>query len=287
MGNPYAPPPELEQAAKAAGHDTTPKFLGGITGDKGAPQAPPDYMALADKQAGIAKDLLAQQTAANRPNVNTSTGYQHWDGSQMTTGLNGPLGDAQQALQGQYARNMSTPFDYGQFGQAQTGDAARDQAITAAYNQSTSRLDPMWAQRENSARARLLNQGLSEDSAAFQSAMATQGRDRNDAYTSALASAIGQGTAAGDSAFRNNMMARQTSIAEALRARSMPGDELARLKGFEPGSNFNQAGLGQAPNYMGAAGMQQNAIAQMMAGQAQQTQAGMSILSLLPLLALL
>jgi hypothetical protein len=243
-----------------------------------------DYTQLAEKQGALQKDLLHQQTAANRPDVTTANGYQRWaegpDGRwSMQTGLSGPLSDAQQALQGQYAKNMSTPFDLSQFGQAQTGDAARDQAITAAYNQSTSRLDPMWAQRENSTRARLLNQGLSEDSAAFQSAMANQGRDRNDAYTSALASAIGQGTAAGDSAFRNNMMARQTSIAEALRARNMPGDELARLKGFEPGGGLNQAGLAQAPNYMGAAGMQEQANMSQAQQEGQMWSGGMGLLA--------
>jgi hypothetical protein len=245
-----------------------------------APEGPPpDYMGMADKQAAANKDLLAQQTAANRPNITTATGFQRWDGNNMTTGLTGPLGETQQALQAQYAQNMSVPFDYGQFGQAQTGDAARDQAINAAYGQATSRLDPQWKQRESGARAQLLNQGLTEGSEAYNTAMGNLGQQRNDAYTSAMASAIGQGTAAGDSAFRNNMMARQTSMAEALRARGMPGEELARLNGFVPGSNFNPAGAGQAPNYMGAAGQQQDYINAMMGRQAEGTGAGLGFIA--------
>ncbi len=127
------------------------------------------------------------------------------------------------------ANQMGPPIDWSQFaGMSATGDQARQQAIDAAYGQATSRLDPMWGQREDAERTRLLNQGLPEDSEAFKNSMGEFGRQRNDAYSQALSSAIGQGTQAGDTVFRQGMMTRQQALAEALRRRGMPLDELAK-----------------------------------------------------------
>lgn len=58
------------------------------------------------------------------------------------------------------------------------------------------RLDPTWNHREEGMRTRLLNQGLDPTSEASQNAMGQFGRDRNDAYASAI-------NGAQDSAYRN------------------------------------------------------------------------------------
>src|SRR5512140_2294144 len=108
--------------------------------------APPDYQ-------GIAR----QQTQANRPNQQNAFGgqvnWQQGPGGQwtQTQGFGGPLGSASARLQGQAAQNLGQPVDMSQF-QAGTGDAARQQAIDAAYQQATSRLDPQFAQRDNALR---------------------------------------------------------------------------------------------------------------------------------------
>jgi hypothetical protein len=86
-----------------------------------------------------------------------------------------------------------------------TGDEARQQAIDAAYGQAQSRLSPQWDQRESAQRTQMINQGLDPGSQAYDSQMGNLGRERNDAYTSAMASAIGQGTAAGHTAFMDNV----------------------------------------------------------------------------------
>lgn len=64
--------------------------------------------------------------------------------------------------------------------------AAGGKAYDAVYGQYASRLDPMWKQREDDARARLSAQGISENSDAFRREMDNMGRDRNDAYGQAL-----------------------------------------------------------------------------------------------------
>lgn len=163
-------------------------------------------------------EQLAQVNALNQQ----SQGGKKGDGN--------PPPDYQGALQQQGA-----PIDWNSFGKVGTGEQARDQAINAAYGQATSRLDPMWNQREDRAHTRLLNQGLDQTSEAYRTSMEGLGRERNDAYTSALNSAIGQGTQAGQGIFNQGMMSRQQSIAEALRRRMQPLDELEKLQGLYSG----------------------------------------------------
>lgn len=126
------------------------------------------------------------------------------------------------------ANQMGPDIDWSSFGgMSPSGGEARDQAITAAYDQAASRLNPMWDQREERMRTQLLNQGLDAGSEAYDNQMDDFGRQRTDAFQSALNSAIGQGTQAGESIFRQGMMSRQQALAEALRRRSLPMQELA------------------------------------------------------------
>lgn len=222
------------------------------------------YGQMADKDAATQRELLNQQTIANRPDVNTPWASQKWNVDQngnWTQGvaLDGFLGSASNDLQGRVADYAHNPFDFSQFGKAGTGDEARNQAIDSAYKQSTSRLDPQWQQREDQTRTMLLNQGLTPGTEAFNQAMSSMGRERNDAYSSAMSGAIGQGTAAGDSAFRNNMTSRQQSIQEALMGRAMPMQELQQLRGFTDMPGSQGASMGGAPNYLNAAIAGQNA----------------------------
>ena len=161
------------------------------------------------------------------------------DGS-VSQQFSGGLGVAANGLQGQ-AAGLANPMDWNQFGALGNGDDARNQAITAAYGQATSRLDPQWDQRMEAQRTQLLNQGLDPSSEAYKNAMRDANFARNDAYSSAMNGAIAQGTAAGDSAFRNNMSARQQAIVEAMKRRSQPLDELGQLQGFLSGQpTYNQ-----------------------------------------------
>lgn len=232
-----------------------PDFFG-----KNAP-APPDYMGLAQQQAQASQQATNQQTQANRPNQYTPNASSTWqqgpDGQwSQQLGFSGPLAGANSALQQQAANSLSTPFSLSSLGTLGTGDDARNQAIEGAYSQATSRLDPAFQQRENAMRTRLLNQGLQEGSAAYKRAMGQFGQERNDAYTSAMNMAIGQGTAAGDSAFRNNLASRQQGLEELLRQRSQPLAELQGMQNLMQMPSFNQAGRAETPQLLQAGGMQ-------------------------------
>jgi hypothetical protein len=86
--------------------------------------------------------------------------------------------------------------------------------------------------------------------------MSRLGNERTDAYNQALSSAIGQGTAAGNALFQQGMQSRQQAMEEMLRQRGQAFGEMGAMSGLLGQSGFNAAGLGQAPNLLGAAGMQ-------------------------------
>lgn len=247
-----------------------------LGGGKSGP-APQAYKAAAEKQNAEAGQNLQTQTLANRPNVSTPFASDQWvqgpDGQwTRNIGLSGGfgsvaggLGNQAQGLLGQAQSALSAPMDWSPFGAIQTGDQARQQAIDAAYGQSTSRLDPMFSRREEALRTQLLNQGLDPTSEAFENAMGDLGRERTDAYQAALNSAIGQGTTAGQAAFTQNLQARQQALAEALRRRGQPLEELQStlglaggLQGFLQTPSFIGAGQLAPTNYLGALQAMQN-----------------------------
>ena len=222
-----------------------------------------DYTGAAQKQAQSSATNTAQQTAANRPDQSTNFGSSQWkqnpDGSwSQSSSLNGGLGTAAGNLMNQAGADLSTPMDWSQFGTMQDGSEARDQAIKASYDQSTSRLNPQWAGREQTMQSGLANQGLDPNSQAYRNASRQFGQDRNDAYGSAMNSAIMQGQAAGDSVFRNNMMSRQQAIAEALKRRGMSVSDLQGLQGFLQQSGFMGAQSSDPTQYLNAAMGQDN-----------------------------
>jgi hypothetical protein len=145
----------------------------GLTGGKKGGEAPPppDYQGAAEATG-----------RENRPNQYTPFGSTTWttgpDGRPVqTTGLAPGLQGAIGGMQGQLSNAWNIPLD--------TGAQARDRAEGAIYGRETSRLDPMFAQREQTMNASLANQGLDPGSAAAQTTRDQFGRDRNDAYQQA------------------------------------------------------------------------------------------------------
>lgn len=184
--------------------------MGGVTGGKGAPSAP-DFTAAAEAQARSGR-------------VNTP--FASWNGN--TLGFNSGLE--------QGATNLMTQI--GSQGALPTGMEARDQAITSAYDQAASRLDPQWQQRETQLRSRLANQGLDPGTEAYGSATGDFNQARNDAYGSAMANAIGQGTAAGNAIFQ-----------QGLQGQMAPYQQLGSLAGLLSGNQ------GRETQYLNAANM--------------------------------
>jgi hypothetical protein len=179
-----------------------------------------------------------------------SWGSQSYDPAtnQWNQKLSGAMGGANSSLEQMYADMLSQPFD--------DGTSAREQATDAAYKQATSRLDPQWAKREEAQRTQLLNQGLDPTSEAGKNAMSDMGMQRNDAYSSAMNSAIGQGREAGESVFRQNQAARMAPMQhmQMLKALSQAGAPPQLLNAL----------IAQKNNELGLAGQAQQAQADMM-----------------------
>jgi len=219
--------------------------------------AQPDYVGAARTQAmgsigaNIANNLSAQN------NVNSPLGSSSYN-QVGSTKLNIPgigeidipkyqqdikLSPEQQALYGgqtvlqgnllgQSYDNLTQPFDQ----QGVQGVADK------AYGAITSRLDPLWAQREAQQKTQLANQGLAPGGEAYTNAMRDFGNQRNDAYQQANLAAI-------------QTMPQTMQMAQGLR--DMPLNEMNALKSGSPVSmpqfqptQFAQGA--QGPNMLGA-----------------------------------
>lgn len=197
----------------------------------------PDYRSAATEEAQAGALM-------NRPDQTSPFATTRWtrgpDGTwQQNSGLAGGLGTAAEGLQGQ-AAGMAQPMDWSQFGSPLNAQTARQEAIDASYGEQTKRLDPRFQQEEAGLRTRLAEQGLDENSQAYKNAMRDFGMSKNDAYGSAMNQAM---SGAGDAALKNNLMARQMGISEALQRRQLPMSELQQMGGFlnfMPGFNAAQ-----------------------------------------------
>lgn len=224
---------------------------------KSAGQAP-NYQGAAQQQAQSGQQAVQAQTQQNRPNIQTPFSFQNWttgpDGTpQLSTGFGGGLGAGADSLANQAGSALGQGLDPSLFGPAMTGDAARNQAIGASYDAATSRLDPTWDRRESMERTQLANQGLDPNSEAYRNQTAATGRDRNDAYTQAMRSAIDSGTSAGSAVFGQNLSAHQQGITDALTQRNAPLSELQQLQGLTQTPQFNTAGAWDPTQYLQAA----------------------------------
>jgi hypothetical protein len=158
---------------------------------------------------------------------------------QSHVGMQGPVGQSgwTQGPNGQWTQSQqfTGPFQgaFQNLGQEIGSQDALKGAQNAAYGAATSRLDPMFAQREQQERSMLASQGLDPGSEAAQNEMGNFNRARNDAYSQAQQFAVGQG----------------------LQAQQQQYSQLGQLMGMLPGQ---AAGPAQAPNYLAALGLNQS-----------------------------
>lgn len=182
-------------------------------------------LGVAGQQIGRVGDALGRPLdLSTLPGMQSSVGGQQM---QTTFGMGGPL---------QYG------FDPGQAVQGQVGgdlNAARQQAIDAAYGQATSRLDPQFAQREESLRVQLANQGLAPGSVAWEREMSQLGRDRSDAYNQATYGSIGAGEQMAQALFARQLgqgqfanQARQQALQEQAYVQNQPLNQFSALMGL-------------------------------------------------------
>lgn len=166
-------------------------------------------------------------------------------------------------------------FDQGQSVQGNVGptdfSADREAVTQSEFDRARSRLDPMWQQAEDKNRLRLSNQGLSQNSTAYQNSMGDFGRARNDAYDTALSSAIRAGSdqqqrmfdqAVAQGQFANNAAAQQynQNFGAANFGNQAAGQQYAQNLGA---ADFNnQAAAQQFGQNQSAAGFNNTASAQ-------------------------
>lgn len=245
-----------------------------------------DYIRLANVQSGIGREFMQEQTRANRPDQFSPYGQSIWteeDGrwrqdialpedrqaaleSQDRLGLmRSELGES---LMGRASDVLGSPLGWKRLSANEVGtsDQARQAAEDAIYSRATSRLDPIWEQREQQTHDRLWNQGLRPGDEAWDAAMSNLGRERNDAYQAAINESVMGGGRESERSFKMDMMRRQQAIAENLRRRGLAINEINSLLGGQqigmpqlPG--FQAAGRAAPPDVMNAARMgTQNAI---------------------------
>jgi hypothetical protein len=242
----YIPSYQMGKAAWNAGKSIT----------QGPPK-PPDFM-----------EAMRQSTALNRPDQRTPTASSTWEQTEEFDAppSSGSVSDylAWAARQKQKAQNKTQvvkmdpaldpamaglkqqagqygqAMDWSQFGDIGSGEDARQQAIDASYEQSMRRINPAFAQRESATQTQLLNQGLDPNSEAGRAARAELATQRLDATQGAMNSAIMAGNQAGNDIFRNNMLRRQQMVAEALKQRGQPLEEMRGFMGLTQMPQFYQ-----------------------------------------------
>lgn len=249
-------------------------------GGKNTPSPPNtmDYIQMANVQKDVGRELMEEQTRANRPNQFTPFGQTTWeqDAEGNWTQRMALVPEAQAALEAQQRlgrgrsemaedrlaaaeQELSAPLQWNalQANQIGTGADVRQRAEDALFERATSRLNPMWEQREEAARTRLFNQGLRPGDAAWDTAMANLGRERTDAFDRASQQAIIGGGAEAQRQFGMDMQRRQQAIAEQLRRRGVAlGDVGALTAGQQVSApnmpSFSRQGLVQTPDFMRA-----------------------------------
>lgn len=208
---------------------------------------PPDPVATAAAQANY-----NQQTAATTQAMNMVDQYNPWGssvydqtGTQTIIGADGnPISVPKYTQTTTLSPEQQAIFEQGQVAQGNLAGLAADQsarmreylsspfefdnqaAADWAFDLGSSRLDPRFAQQEESMRTRLLNSGIAEGSAAWNAEMARLGQDKNDAYNQLMLQGRGQ------------------AFTEALAARNQPINELSALMS---GSQVNLPQFGATP----------------------------------------
>ena len=250
-------------------------------GKKDAPDVPDtkDYIALAREQSDLAKGLIQEQTRANRPDQYTPYGTTLWEdlgGGRWRQDVTLPEAsqaalEAQQrtargrselaeSLVGRAGEELGSPISWTPMAANEVAQAsdARQAAEDAMYGRTTSRLDPMWEQREQEVYSQLWNQGLRPGDEAWDNAMSNLGRERTDAYQTAAREAAIFGGREAERDFGMDLRRRQTAIAEELQRRGATINEISALMSGQQVSLPNmpgvpRAGVAPPPDLIGAA----------------------------------
>ena len=195
------------------------------------PEAP-DPKETAAAQTGMNRDTATTQQLLNMTNQITPDGSLNYSqtGNNSFVGADGktvslPQFTATQTLspQQQAIKNQTDSASLNIAGLAndQSGflkdylgkplDLNNEEVESRLYDLGSKRLDPRFAQEDDSLRTRLANSGIKEGSAAYDAAFANQSQSKNDAYNQLL------------------LTGRQQSVQEIMAERSNPINEITAL----------------------------------------------------------
>lgn len=201
------------------------------------PTPPPAATSGVQEAADRVNLAAGQQMQWNRPNTSNPWAAQtnNPDGS-VSLGFTGPLQGAQGNLMAEALRNMGSPTDFNQFNSG-SGDAFRQQGISGAQSQMSDWLNPLQGGIDSADRQRLLNAGYTEGSPEFQAQMGKGAGTAGDLHSTLNNAAIGLGGELGAKQQAMDLLSKQQGLAEALRKRSLPMEQLGAMQGLleQPG----------------------------------------------------
>ena len=235
-------------------------------GKKSEPPPPPDYTSLAKQSAADQNALLDKQTVANRPNQVTPWGSSSWtrngdnwtetqalnpaEQRQLDTkrGFDAQMQTAQTGLLGKATDSLGKPMNFGGMDELHPGFGA----VKEVQDAMMGRVAPMRAQAREAELQRLRNQGLSDNTEAFQRAVKRLDEGDTDAQGQALLAATDQY----GKIFDRTGRARQQTLAERMQERNQSLNDFNALTTGAITNptmpSFVQAGEGKAADLMGA-----------------------------------
>lgn len=243
----------------------------------------PDYITSAgggNARTGIAQPGQIQSSLQTPGHV--QTGFetpgqiQSGVGTQQLQTRLGPNGRIQNGINTSGTENLTRGADGGAIqGQIDTnglpglvgGDALRGQAQdaqSAAYNMQKQYLDPQYQQQQRDLETKLANQGVMQNSEAWNRAMDDFGRQRTFDYNNAYNNSFDKGLAAQGQLYNQGLSSRQQMFNEADTRANFANS--AQAQGF--GQNMANAQL----NNSAAGQLNSQRLAQMNAGNAAQQQ---------------
>lgn len=252
------------------------------------PKSPavPDFAGLAGQQSQLNNQSALDTSKINTPNESNPWGSisRTYDPGSGQWSYNTQLSAPQQQLLGN-----EQAFDLSATGKARsvldslptggvdtsgfadrvsnvTAGTDRDALTDALYQRNTRLMDPQWQRQEDATLTRLLNQGITQGSEAYNNAMSDFGNARESAYSGARLDAIAGAGAEMDRDFGRGLTnaqlanaVRDSQFGEALTQRSLPYSDLAAIMGQYGGVQTPQFGGAvsqaqySAPNIYGAA----------------------------------
>jgi hypothetical protein len=144
--------------------------------------------------------------------------------------LNQTLGDIATTGVGQVQQSVNNPLNFSQNQALQTPGQIQQQASNAAYQNAAQYLDPQFKQSNAQLANRLANQGITQGSEAYNTAMLNAGNQQQQAYESARNQAYIQGMSGAQQQYAQGLGTRQQQIAEQQVLRQDPLNTLNAIR---------------------------------------------------------